>query len=55
LHKCNKEDWAKIYKPAIGDFKVIQNLKNNNAMFCLDKLDSKGKPIRKKEIFGKFG
>jgi hypothetical protein len=53
MHICNKDDWARFKQPRKSESRYSQELKDENVMFCLNKLDKEGKPIRK-ELYGKL-
>jgi hypothetical protein len=52
VHKCNAQDYSKFYKTSYRFKKLIDDLKEQDALFCPDSLDINGLEINYK-LFGR--
>ena len=53
IHKCDEEDYALFHKVEAADKERLQNMKDKNMFFCLNRKDRFGEPV-KLELFGDF-
>ena len=51
-HKCTKEDYGRFYEPAVDQAPKVNRLKKANTFYCLDKIDTNGRPLNT-SLFGK--
>ena len=51
MHKCNSDDFSKMKAPSIQSSHRIQQLNETESLFCLDKKDMDGNPV-KMQLYG---